>query len=155
MSLLWLNMRYNLFGVNLTGNLWSLFYYVKMKRGNAVWYNISFHCNVHSLNYISAAINMFKWKRKEAVVLDIIFRLIINTWRKIAVAEASWLMLSSTLLFAELPDLCRSVHRRSHSRVELTKSELPRTQVRNLRTWYREMRADLCHQTICLIFSVL
>ncbi len=29
---------------------------------------------VRSLNYISAAINMFKWKRKEAVVFDI-FRL--------------------------------------------------------------------------------
>ncbi len=29
----------------------------------------------------------------------------VNTVRKIAVAEASWLMLSSTLLFAELPDL--------------------------------------------------
>ncbi len=26
---------------------------------------------VRSLNYISAAINMFKWKRKEAVVFDI------------------------------------------------------------------------------------
>ncbi len=29
---------------------------------------------VRSLNYISAAINMFKWKGKEAVVFDI-FRL--------------------------------------------------------------------------------
>ncbi len=75
-----------------------------MKRGNAVWYNISFHCNVHSLNYISTAINMFKWNRKEAVVFDIIFHLIVNTVRKITVAEASWLTLSSTLLFAELPD---------------------------------------------------
>ncbi len=28
----------------------------------------------------------------------------VNTVRKTAVAEASWLMLSSTLLFAELPD---------------------------------------------------
>ncbi len=26
---------------------------------------------VRSLNYISVAINMFKWKRKEAVVFDI------------------------------------------------------------------------------------
>ncbi len=33
----------------------------------------------------------------------------VNTVRKIAVAEASWLMLSSTLMFAELPDLRRSV----------------------------------------------
>ncbi len=49
---------------------------------------------VRSLNYISAAINMFKWKRKKAVVFDILFRLILNTVREIAVAEASWLMLS-------------------------------------------------------------
>ncbi len=37
------------------------------------------------------------------------------------------------------------------------KSELPRMQVRNLRTCYWETRADLTlsHQTICLIFSVL
>ncbi len=51
---------------------------------------------------------MFKLKRKEAVVFDIIFRLIVKTMKKIAVAEVSWLMLSSTLLFAELPDLRRS-----------------------------------------------
>ncbi len=81
----------------------------------------------------------------------------VNTVRKIAAAEASWLTLSSTLLFAELPDLHRSVNGRSHSRVELVKSELPRMQGRNLRTWYWETRADLTlrHQTICLIFSVL
>ncbi len=76
---------------------------------------------------------MFKWKRKEAVVFDIIFHPIVNTVRKIAVAEASWLMLSSTLLFAELPNLRRPVR---GSSVELAKSELPRTQVRNLCTWY-------------------
>ncbi len=44
---------------------------------------------VHSLNYISAAINMFKLKLKEAVVFHIIFRFIVNTVRKIAVAKAS------------------------------------------------------------------
>ncbi len=43
------------------------------------------------------------------MVFDIIFHPIVNTVRKIAVAEASWLMLSSTLLFAELPDLRRPV----------------------------------------------
>ncbi len=41
-------------------------------------------------------------------------------------------MLSSTLLSAELLDLRRS--RVTHSRVELVKSKLPRTQVRNLRS---------------------
>ncbi len=70
--------------------------------------------HVRSLNYISAAINMFKWKRKEAVVFDISS---VNTARKIAVAEASWLTLSSTLLFAELPDLRPSVRGSLHSRV--------------------------------------
>ncbi len=68
--------------------------------------------DVRSLNYISAAINMFKWKRKEAVVFDI-FRLIV-TMRKIAVAKVSWLMLSNV------------------APVELVKSELPRMQVQNL-----------------------
>ncbi len=37
-------------------------------------FDIIFHfivMYVRSLNYISAAINMFKWKRKEAVVFDI------------------------------------------------------------------------------------
>ncbi len=79
----------------------------------------------------------------------------VNTVRKIAVTEASWLMLSSMLLFAELPDLHRSVRGSSHD--YFVKSELPRMQVRNLRTWYWETRADLTlsHQTICLIFSVL
>ncbi len=42
---------------------------------------------------------MLKWKRKEAVVFDRIFHLIVNTVRKTAVAKASWLMLSSTLVF--------------------------------------------------------
>ncbi len=40
-------------------------------------FDIIFHfivMHVRSLNYISAAINMFKWKLKEAVVFDI-FRL--------------------------------------------------------------------------------
>ncbi len=60
-----------------------------MKRGNAVWYNIIlFHGNVHYLNYISMAINICKWKQKEAVVFNIIFYSIVNTVRKIAVAEA-------------------------------------------------------------------
>ncbi len=81
---------------------------------------------VRSLNYISVAINMFKWKRKEAVVFDIIFHLIVNTVRKIAVAKVSLLVLSSTLLFAELPDLRHPVPGGSHSRVELVKSELPK-----------------------------
>ncbi len=39
----------------------------------------------------------------------------VNTVRKIAAAEASWLTLSSTLLFAELPDLRRSVRGSSNS----------------------------------------
>ncbi len=60
---------------------------------------------VRSLNYISAAINMFKWKWKEAVVSHIIFCCIVNTERTISVAESSWLTLASTLLFAELPNL--------------------------------------------------
>ncbi len=42
----------------------------------------------------------------------------------------------------ELPDLCPPVLRTSHSRVELVKSELPRTQVRTLRTWYWETAPD-------------
>ncbi len=109
-----------------------------MKRGNTAWCNISFHCNVRSLSYISEAINMFKWKPKEAVVFDIIFRLIV---RKIAVSKASWLTLSSTLLFAELPDLRRPVRGSPHSRVELTNYVLG-----------IEKHAQTYHQTICLIF---
>ncbi len=62
--------------------------------------------HVRSLNYISAAINMFKWKWRGSGVWYISS---VNTVRKIAAVEASWLMLSSTLLFAELPDLRRSV----------------------------------------------
>ncbi len=52
---------------------------------------------------------MFKWKQKEAVVVDIIFRLIVNKVRKIAAAKASWLILWNMLMFAELPDLRRPV----------------------------------------------
>ncbi len=73
--------------------------------------------------------------------------------RKSAIAEASWLIWSSTLLFAESPDLRRSVWGSSHSRVELVKSELLRMQVWKLRTWYLEMCTDLHHQTISLFFS--
>ncbi len=40
---------------------------------------------VRSLNYISVAINIFKLKRKEEVV----FNIIVNKVRKIAVAKAS------------------------------------------------------------------
>ncbi len=53
---------------------------MKQKRGNAVWYNISFHCNVCTfpeLTYIFAAINVFTWKLKEAVVFDIVFSRIV------------------------------------------------------------------------------
>ncbi len=104
---------------------------LKWKWKEAVLFDIIF-CfivmNVHCLNYISAAINIFKWKWKEAVVFDI-FCLIVNTVRKIAVAKASWLTLSSTLLFAELPDLCRPIRGSSHFLVEIAKSELPRMQV--------------------------
>ncbi len=64
--------------------------------------DILFHCNVHSM---------------------LILHPIVNTVRKIAEAEASWLMLSNTLLFAELPDLRRPVRTSSHSRFELAKSE--------------------------------
>ncbi len=39
---------------------------------------------VRSLNYISAAINVYHIN-----IINIIFRLIVNTMRKIAVAEAS------------------------------------------------------------------
>ncbi len=52
---------------------------------------------VRSLNYISAAINMFKLKMKRGSGVWYISS--INTVRKIAAAEVSWLMLSSTLLF--------------------------------------------------------
>ncbi len=77
-----------------------------MKIGNAVWYNISFHCNVCFLNYISAAINMFKWKWKEPVVFNIIFYLIVYTVIQIAAAEASWHVITyAAVPFAELPDL--------------------------------------------------
>ncbi len=65
---------------------------------------------VRSLNYISAAI-MFKRGSGVWYISSV------NTVRKIVVAEASWLMLSSTLLFAELPDLLRSVRGSLHSRV--------------------------------------
>lgn len=57
-------------------------------------------------------------------MFDIIFRLILNTVRKIAIVKASCLTLSSTLLFVELPDLRRPVHWSSHSCVELAKSEI-------------------------------
>ncbi len=40
---------------------------------------------------------MLKWKRKEEVVFDIRFHLIVNTVRKIAAAKASWLALSNIL----------------------------------------------------------
>ncbi len=50
---------------------------------------------------------MLQLKWKEAVVFDIMFHIIVNTVRKIAVAEARWQMLSSKLLFAELLDLRR------------------------------------------------
>ncbi len=64
---------------------------------------------VRFLNYISAAIKMFKWNEtKRGSGVWYISSVTLNTVRKIAVAEASWLTLSSTLLYAELPDLCRS-----------------------------------------------
>ncbi len=88
---------------------------------------------------------MLKWK--EAMLFDIV--------RIIAVASASWLMLSSMLLFAQLPDLRHLIRGSSHSRVGHKKSELPRTQVQTLRIWYWEARTDLRHQTICLFFLVL
>ncbi len=76
--------------------------------------------------------------KKEAEVFDIIFRLIVNTVRETAVAKASWLMLSSMLLF----------HLQNYW---------------TLCTWYWEMALDweeqshavLRHQTVCLIFTVL
>ncbi len=109
MSLLWLNMRYNSLWVNLTGNLWSLFYcsinMLKLKWKEAMLFDIIFHFIVMYIPWTTfPRLLMFKWNRKEAVVFDIIFHLIVNTVRKIAEAEASWLTLSSTLLFAELPD---------------------------------------------------
>ncbi len=66
----------------------------------------------------------------------------------------------SMQLFAELPDLRRSIRGSSHydsNSNGLPKSELQRMQVWNLRTWYWETRTDLTlsHNTICLIFSVL
>ncbi len=62
---------------------------------------------------------MLNWKRKEAVVFDI-FDPIVNSVRKIAAAESSWLMLSSTLLFAEFPDLRRSIRGSSHPESEIS-----------------------------------
>ncbi len=126
----WLHIRYNSFWVNLTGNLWSLFYcsinMFKWKWKQAM-FDIIFSfivLYVRSLNYISAAINMYKWKWKRGYVWHIWS---VNTVRKIVAAEASWLMLSSMLLFAELLDIVPSTG---------VKSELPRMQVWNLHTWY-------------------
>ncbi len=58
------------------------------------------------------SVNMFKWNEKRQWCL---IYFVCNTVRKIAAAEASWLTLSSTLLFAELPDLRRSVRGSSNS----------------------------------------
>lgn len=52
-----------------------------------------------------------------------IFRLIVNNVRKITVAKACWLTLSSALLFAELPDLRRPIHGNSHSEVRTTEDK--------------------------------
>ncbi len=94
---------------------------------------------VRSLNYIFVAINMFKWKWKEAVVFDIVFRRIVNTYsedNRSSQCELTEVIKYAAVPFAELPDLCPPVLWSSHSRVKLAKSELPRTQVRTLRTWY-------------------
>ncbi len=113
---------------------------MKMKTGN-VWSNISFHCNVCTFPELHFSGELICLNENEKWCL---IYFVVDTVRKIALAEVSWPTLSSTLLFAELPDLRRS-------------EELPRMQVRNLRTWYLETHADLTlsHQTICLIFSVL
>ncbi len=49
---------------------------------------------VRSLNYISAAINMFKWKRKKGSGVWYLISSYFKYSEGIAVAEASWLMLS-------------------------------------------------------------
>ncbi len=49
------------------------------------------------------------------MMVDIIYHLIVYTVRKIAVAKASYLTLSSMLLFAELLDSRRLIRGSSHS----------------------------------------
>ncbi len=107
---------------------------------------------VRSLNYISAAINMFKWKQRGSEVWYI---LSVNTVGKIAVADSSWLMLSSTLLFAELTD-CVVPSVGAHSPESNSWSP-------NFQGYKSEICVlgiekhgqTLSHQTICLVFSVL
>ncbi len=52
------------FIIFLTGNLWSLFYWKWKQAMLDIIFCFIVMCGC-SLNYISAAINMFKWKRKE------------------------------------------------------------------------------------------
>ncbi len=92
---------------------------------------------------------MFQWKWKEAVVFDIIFCLTVNTVRKIAVAKASWLMLSSSLRCCSICRITRLASSRPRdftSRVELAKSELP---VRNLRTIEKVMQTYVTRLFAC------
>ncbi len=105
-----------------------------MKTGKVLFRFIVMY--VRSLNYISAAINMFKWKWRGRGVWYISS---VNKVRMITVAEVSCLMLSSTQLFAELPDLRRSVRRSSHSLPSLTR-EVQTTEDASLKCAYLVLR---------------
>ncbi len=72
------------------------------------------------------AINMFKWKRKEAVVFDVIFRLIVNYSEKNCSSRGEP---TDVFKYAAVP-LCR---------ITGLASNLRNPNYRNLRTWYWEM----------------
>ncbi len=99
---------------------------MKMKRGIAVWYNILFYCNVHSLNYISAAINMFRWKRRGSGVWYHI-----SSYCKYSEGNCSSQgELTDVIKYAALSRITGLVSSRPLEftpQVELAKSELPRT----------------------------
>ncbi len=87
-----------MFWVNLTGTLWSLFLcsidMLKWKTGH-VWSNTLFHCNVSTFPELHYCGYEMKMKRGSGVW----YIWSVKTVRKTAAAEASWLMISSTLLF--------------------------------------------------------
>ncbi len=87
------------FGVNI--NRYSLvfillfYWYVKMKmKTGTVWSNTLFHCNVSTFPELHYCGYEMKTKRGSGVYIWSV-----NTVRKTAAAEASWLMISSTPLF--------------------------------------------------------
>ncbi len=99
---------------------------MKMKRGIAVWYNILFYCNVHSLNYISAAINTFRWKRRGSGVWYPI-----SSYCKYSEGNCSSQgELTDVIKYAALSRITGLVSSRTLEftpQVELAKSELQRT----------------------------